>query len=122
MELYGLPKVEAQGFLQRDAEFRKINEQGGFLKFTIRCSGDEIVVGGRRRMSYYTVDRWLASDNNLLADLVKDAPVRVTGTWKISKGKQGTIFNSIDAEKIVILNQKPVANIDITFTTKQPEE
>lgn len=105
MNIQGFPKVEAQGYVQRDAEFRKINEQGGFLKFTLRCLDDEIGLGGRRRTSYYTVDRWLTIENNLLARLTKDTPVTVKGTWKISKGKQGTIFHSIEADVITILRE-----------------
>ncbi len=101
----GLPTVVAEGFVQRDAEFRKINDQGGFLKFTLRCVGDEIELGGRRRMSYYTVDRWLTLENNLLSRLTKDTPVTVKGFWKISKGREGSIFHSIDAKIITIMKE-----------------
>jgi len=105
MPIQGLPTVVAKGYLQRDAEFRKINDQGGFLKFTIRCYNPNGRTGERLFASYYSVERWITESNDLLAQLTNDTPVTVSGTWKISKGKQGSIFHSIDAEEINILEE-----------------
>ena len=102
----GLPKVSAVGYVGQDAIYKKINEKGGFLSFSMYCFREDARDGDPNPSCWYNVTMWIKDESRLPAVLVKSKTIAVYGDWEVNKTPDGKYYNRLVADRIQIIGPK----------------
>jgi single-stranded DNA-binding protein len=98
----GLPHVSLVGYVARDAIFHKINDNGGYINFSVGCTRVDARDGDPSPVCYYTVKMWAKNDSKLPALLSKGTSVYIHGVWEVNRTGDAT-YNQIVASEVQML-------------------
>lgn len=98
----GLPRVTLVGYVSKDAMYHKVNEQGGYINFSVGCTRIDARDGDPNPACYYNIRMWAKANSKLPGYLSKGTPVYIHGVWEVNKSN-GNIYNQIAANEVQLL-------------------
>lgn len=98
----GLPRVTLIGYVAKDAIFHKVNEQGGYINFSVGCTRMDARDGDPNPACYYTIKMWAKNESKLPGFLSKGVPVYICGVWEVNKVNDN-VYHQINANEVQLL-------------------